>query len=301
MYPFFANRNYYYLTGLEEPNAVLAAVRQHDTVEWILFVEKVDATYARWYGERLAEEEILVRSMLTVSDSSKQFWPWFLNHIEPWQTTIYLDLHRYSDTDPDSCAETLEKHLYAMFNHVQVQSSHPLMERLRMVKEDAEIACMQQGIGVARECFLRMMAVSSPGITEYRLKAEAEYVAAYANVRNMAFQPIITTGNDLSAPEVCPLGHARQPVRHAPFCQRGNLRRQDFFQHHTARGVFVIAPGKTFWPMAGKCADFHGLFTPTYSFHGISINSSLIFMIIPSILMSARPYFMQKTSILRFA
>lgn len=196
MYPFFANRNYYYLTGLEEPNAVLAAVRQPDTVEWTLFVEKVDATYARWFGERLTVDEILMRSMLTVSDSSERFWTWFLDHIEPWRTTIYLDLHRYSDTDPDSWAEALGKRLCAMFDHVQVQSSHPLMERLRMVKEDAEIACMRQGIDVARECFLRMMAVASPGITEYQLKAEAEYAAAYANVRDMAFQPIITTGKN---------------------------------------------------------------------------------------------------------
>ena len=59
--------------------------------------------------------------------------------------------------------------------------------------------------------------------------------------------------DDLAAPEIHPLGHARQEIRHTSIHQRLDLFRQDFLQQNTVGSALIVLPGKTFRPMAGKC------------------------------------------------
>lgn len=62
-YPFFANLNYYYLAGLEEPNAILVIEKhEKDTYKESLFVETIDAVSERWFGKRLTQQEIIDNS-----------------------------------------------------------------------------------------------------------------------------------------------------------------------------------------------------------------------------------------------
>lgn len=60
---FFANLNYYYLAGLEEPNAILVIEKhEKDTYKESLFVETIDAVSERWFGKRLTQQEIIDNS-----------------------------------------------------------------------------------------------------------------------------------------------------------------------------------------------------------------------------------------------
>ena len=68
------------------------------------------------------------------------------------------------------------------------------MTKLRTIKHPDEIREMRAGIQIARKGFLKMMEEARPGMTEYQLKALWDYTVSYEGVKEMAFQPIITTG-----------------------------------------------------------------------------------------------------------
>lgn len=52
-FPFYANRNFVYLTGIEKENFVLMAEKQNDQVHELLFILPPDAHAERWTGSRM--------------------------------------------------------------------------------------------------------------------------------------------------------------------------------------------------------------------------------------------------------
>ena len=56
-YPFFTNRNFLYLTGIEQENIVLMAYVGEGTIEETLYLLPPDAFAERWTGRRIKEEE----------------------------------------------------------------------------------------------------------------------------------------------------------------------------------------------------------------------------------------------------
>ena len=69
-FPFYANRNFVYLTGIEKENFVLMAEKQNDQVHELLFILPPDAHAERWTGRRMKADEVLERSCITAMDSA---------------------------------------------------------------------------------------------------------------------------------------------------------------------------------------------------------------------------------------
>src|SRR4051794_17522881 len=56
-YQFVPNRNFYYLTGIDEPNIIFFAHKTNNTVEEYLFIEKSDPILEKWVGKTISQEE----------------------------------------------------------------------------------------------------------------------------------------------------------------------------------------------------------------------------------------------------
>ena len=56
-YPFFANRNFFYLTGILQANSVFMAVNRDGGIEETLFIHPKDPMKERWHGYRISPEE----------------------------------------------------------------------------------------------------------------------------------------------------------------------------------------------------------------------------------------------------
>lgn len=67
-YPFFTNRNFLYLTGIEQENIVLMAYVGEGTIEETLYLLPPDAFAERWTGRRIKEEEAEELSGITNSN-----------------------------------------------------------------------------------------------------------------------------------------------------------------------------------------------------------------------------------------
>ena len=68
-YPFFTNRNFLYLTGIEQENIVLMAYVGEGTIEETLYLLPPDAFAERWTGRRIKEEEAEEHSGMIFPDN----------------------------------------------------------------------------------------------------------------------------------------------------------------------------------------------------------------------------------------
>lgn len=67
-YPFFTNRNFLYLTGIEQENIVLMTYVGEGTIEETLYLLPPDAFAERWTGRRIKEEEAEELSGLRITN-----------------------------------------------------------------------------------------------------------------------------------------------------------------------------------------------------------------------------------------
>lgn len=195
-YPFFADRDFFYLSGVEEPNSTLVCKKQDEELSWILFVEIVSAQQERWFGKRIADEELCARSGIMDIRDAAQFHSWLEEQLKGESFSILLDLPQNPIVYPPSLSELFKKEILSKHQGIRIGNSHPILQRLRVIKTDAEIALMREGIQITKDCLINMVSSAHPGMTELQLKALFDYIAASEGIRDMAFQPIITTGKN---------------------------------------------------------------------------------------------------------
>jgi Xaa-Pro aminopeptidase len=75
-----------------------------------------------------------------------------------------------------------------------VRAAPPLVERIRMVKDEAEIESIRKAILLGAGLFERALEVIRPGVKEKEVAAEMEYAARKAGADEMAFSTIVASG-----------------------------------------------------------------------------------------------------------
>ena len=61
-YEFCINRNFYYLTGINEQNDIFVMIKDENEVNNIMFINRYDELFAKWNGRKLFESEVLEAS-----------------------------------------------------------------------------------------------------------------------------------------------------------------------------------------------------------------------------------------------
>src|SRR5699024_10852666 len=56
-YGFVPNRNFYYLTGIDEPQVIFVMKKSGGAVEETVFIEEADPMMEKWVGKTITEEE----------------------------------------------------------------------------------------------------------------------------------------------------------------------------------------------------------------------------------------------------
>jgi Xaa-Pro aminopeptidase len=91
---------------------------------------------------------------------------------------------------------------------VRLQNAAALVERARMIKEDAELDLIRAAVRVGATLFDRALEVLRPGTKETEVAAEMEYAARRAGAQEMSFPTIIASG----ARSALPHGRATDQV-----------------------------------------------------------------------------------------
>ncbi len=203
-YPFFADRNFVYLTGIQQKEAVLLALKGTDRVEERLYILPPDPMAERWTGRRLKPREAEAISGISDIRFADQFSGDLHalaagGHYSLRSTdfeNLYLDLFRVSPMDIDRPAHKLLKRIQADYPYLKVENANTLVRRQRLIKQPCEIDAMRKAEQITGKGILAMMKASKPGMYEYQYKAEFDYALSQYSPDGPGFPSIISAGSN---------------------------------------------------------------------------------------------------------
>ena len=197
-YPFFADRNFVYLTGLTCKEAILLASKDSDgSVSERLYILPPDPYTERWTGVRVKPAEAEEISGISDIRSTEAFITDFRKLA--WSGNygmLYLDLYKSDDNDRDCAQHEFKHYVHHNLPFLLFGNSDPLFRKLRLYKKPCEIEALRTGEKITGEGILAMMKTSEPGKPEYLYKAEFDR-AIHAHAPYIyGFPPIISSGKN---------------------------------------------------------------------------------------------------------
>ena len=197
-YPFFADRNFVYLTGLKCKEAVLLAMKDGDgSVSERLYILPPDLIAERWTGIRVKPAEAEAISGVKDIRFKEAFLPEFTKAaISGNYGKLYLDLFKLNDFEIDRPSHEFLRYVQTNTPYFIIGSADALLRKLRLYKQPCEIEALREGERITGEGILAMMKASKPGMYEYQYKAEFDRVLTSYEPYPYGFPPIISSGSN---------------------------------------------------------------------------------------------------------
>jgi len=196
-YPFYTNRNFLYLTGLDSKEFVFAAAKDEETVREMVFILPPDLIAERWTGTRLKADEVAemsgIEKIFYVSQFSKMFHRMMASGN---YEHLYLDLYKADFDEEDTPAYEFARAAAASYGYLKQENVSPLVQKLRLIKQPCEIAAMREAEKITGAGILAMMKASRPGMYEYQYKAEFDHALGQFGPQGPAFPSIISAGKN---------------------------------------------------------------------------------------------------------
>ena len=197
-YPFYTNRNFLYLTGLDQKE--LALLVQKDSAGQItetLYLLPPDLMAERWTGERIQPAQAAEVSGIETIAFAAGFQEDFHRLAFSGRFRyLYLDLFRVAPTDRDTPAHLLLKRAAGSYPHLRVEDANAPIRRLRTLKQPCELAAMRQAEAITTAGITAMMQASRPGMYEYQYKAVFDYTLGQYGPHGPGFPSIISAGKN---------------------------------------------------------------------------------------------------------
>ena len=191
-YLFYADRNFVYLTGIEQKESVLLMGKTLEGECWErLYLLPKDMMAERWTGRRLNADEAYALSGVADVRSTEVFRQ-ELDVLLREYRGLYLDTFKQAAADIDRPAHSLAKELKG----VTILEGNPVVRRLRTIKQPCEIEALRKAEEITREGILAMMRASRPGMYEYQYKAEFDRAIGQFGPKGPGFQSIISAGEN---------------------------------------------------------------------------------------------------------
>lgn len=190
-YPFTPNRNFYYLTGIDEENHILVLSKINGKTNEYLFIKEVDPIAEKWEGKTIRKEEV---SQICMIEDVKYLGE-FNNFIEKVvlnkeEINIYLDLEA-GNTSYKYVNEI--KHKYYNIN---IKNAFKLIGNLRLIKTNEEVSRIRKAIDITIEGVKELMRNSKSEIKEYELEAYFDFICKKNGVKDFAFKTIAAAGKN---------------------------------------------------------------------------------------------------------
>ncbi|MGL6160020.1 Xaa-Pro aminopeptidase [Microbulbifer sp.] len=202
-FPFRQDSDFLYLTGFEEPEALLVLVPGRAQGEALLFCRERDAEKETWEGPRLGPERAAEHCGLCdafpIGDLD-DILPGLLEGRE----RIYYTLGRFPQLD-----RRLQNYLHEIDRArgsagapELVDLDHQLHD-LRLFKSAQELRLLRSAAQITAEAHTRAMAHCRPGLYEYQLEAEILHTFVAAGAREPAYPTIVGGGRNALVMHYC--------------------------------------------------------------------------------------------------
>ncbi|WP_440053864.1 Xaa-Pro aminopeptidase [Pseudoalteromonas sp. T1lg65] len=196
-FPFRQDSDFFYLSGFNEPDAVL--VLNKDAAgngTTTLFCRNKDKLAEVWHGRRLGHEQ--AKTQLQIDDT----YP--LSELDH-QLAILVNGHKVLYYGQGTYASFDDK-VWQLLSTLRgapkkgyrapeiIKDVRLLIHEMRLFKSADEIAVMRLAGKISAEAHIRAMQFAKPGATEYQLEAELHHHYAMNGARHPAYGTIVGSG-----------------------------------------------------------------------------------------------------------
>lgn len=210
--PFYQDKVFWYLTGVESPGAAL--VMDKSSGEQILFLPRISSRYEMWNGEQWDCEDEWVGPLTgfdDVRDSAELLdvlrdltgdggVVWTSTHPHVGLAGCYDRARPYDrnqESDPLDGRPSRERQLGKVLEAelgVKVRSCTPQLSALRRVKTPEEIAALRRAAHAGVEAMKEAMRSTHPGVGEWELEAVMSFVHRRLGATGPAYHAIVGGG-----------------------------------------------------------------------------------------------------------
>lgn len=192
---FNVNRNFYYLTGIDNKDMALVLENRNNQITAKIFIMPYDELMAKWVGGRmLASEVSAICEIEDIEnyDSLSTYLDLQLDRYRGEGVKVYFDFYKREDVK--TLAVNLATKLKDNNPWIEVKDVFPYIANLRLVKDEYEITCLKQAINITRTGIEAMMKAVKPGINEMVMEGIFNFALAKNLCNETSFKTICAAG-----------------------------------------------------------------------------------------------------------
>lgn len=196
-FPFRQDSDFLYMTGFNEPDAVMVLMPGRKHGEYVLFCREKDPEQETWHGRRAGQEGVIADFGADDSfpiDDIDDILPGLLEGTD----AIFNVMGRYSDFDKrliDWVSHIREQSRTGMHVPSEFVALDYILHDMRLFKSREELRLMRKAAAISVEAHKLAMQTCSPGKHEFQIQAEFDYVFRKYNAEH-AYPAIVGGGGN---------------------------------------------------------------------------------------------------------
>ena len=203
-YAYTPQRNFFYLTNLNEPHMILMLMKGKTQNKVALFIEENTDFIIKWEGARMEKSEVSERSGIDESDihylkSFEGFFNMAMNYarspLGAPATNLYLDLYHPKFSKKPVALKQAETVL-ENYPELSVKNVNEHLSYLRMFKSKEEVEQLKNAVQYTRVGLERIMKNLDKRRFEYQLQADFLHQITFEGSEGVAFQTIAASGKN---------------------------------------------------------------------------------------------------------
>ncbi|MBI4936728.1 MAG: aminopeptidase P N-terminal domain-containing protein [Nitrosomonadales bacterium] len=196
-YPYRFDSHFYYLTGFDEPEAVLVLVAG-DAPQSILFCREKNREREVWdgfrYGPDAAKESFGFDAAFPIAQLDEK-----LVELMGGQPALLYPVGRDAAWDTRLLGlrnRVQEKARSGVSAPDEIRDVRVALDEMRLIKEGAELVVMRRAAAISANAHVRAMRAARPGRMEYEIEAELLHEFCASGARSPAYPPIVAGGGN---------------------------------------------------------------------------------------------------------
>lgn len=197
-YQYRPDSDFFYLTGFEEPEAVMVIVPGREHGEYILFCRENDPVMETWNGPRAGQDGAIEEYGADDSfpiDDIDDILPGLLEN----KSRVFYTMGIHKDFDSrligwvNRLREQSRAGIHTPGEFVAIE--HQLHD-LRLYKSSYEVTRMRKAAKISAKAHIRAMKICKPGMNEYQIEAELLHQFGMHGSRYPAYSSIVGGGKN---------------------------------------------------------------------------------------------------------
>ncbi|WP_228767012.1 aminopeptidase P N-terminal domain-containing protein [Thiomicrorhabdus heinhorstiae] len=197
-YPFRAHSDFWYLSGFEEPEAVLVLEKNQGDLKTHLLLRPKDPLQETWQGRRLGVDAACETLGIDAAYEIDELHETVLQLLEN-KTQLYFSFGEFTDWAPfvdEWLTESKAKHRQGIETVTRLCDLDEVLHEQRLVKNPAEIALLRKAAHISVQGHLAAMSAALEAEFEYQVQAELEATCRRLGSPRQSFNTISAGGEN---------------------------------------------------------------------------------------------------------